>query len=321
MKKNNTFKLLSLSLIFGVSSLCSCNVANNIYVEGDFTYTLLDDQTYSVRYTGNEKNVILKDSVNGHTVTKIDSKAFLNNNTIESIVIPDSIIEIGSNAFSNCSSLQTVNLHQNIKLDSNVFYNSNNIKFNESENGFYLGVENNDYYYLVKTKYDSSSETFNVNDNTKVIYEAFINSEYKYINIPNGIEEISAYSFNNSNIESITLPESIHSLKSTFTNCKNLTQINLPSTLEKMERDSIYNCNNLKKIIIPNSVKFIGSRSITENNSLEEIEFEYHGNWNYMDNKNYKYNIGKPETIKLNDSKKNVEYFQNTYSFCVFYRN
>ena len=42
-------------------------------------------------------------------VTEIGDEAFMNNTTIEEIVIPDTVVVIGKRAFAGCTSLKKMN--------------------------------------------------------------------------------------------------------------------------------------------------------------------------------------------------------------------
>ena len=59
-----------------------------------------------------DKNIIIPDKYKNLPVTKIESKAFYQNTNIESITIPQSIIEIGVDAFAECNKL-TYNTYDN----------------------------------------------------------------------------------------------------------------------------------------------------------------------------------------------------------------
>ena len=62
-----------------------------------------------VRYDGNEAVVKIPETYQGKTVTEIAPDAFLNNTTITSIDLPDTIEVIGARAFKGCTNLRTMN--------------------------------------------------------------------------------------------------------------------------------------------------------------------------------------------------------------------
>lgn len=57
--------------------------------------------------------LIIPEFINGTQITRIDTEAFKNKTGITSIVIPDSIEEIKSNAFLGCSALQSIIVDEN----------------------------------------------------------------------------------------------------------------------------------------------------------------------------------------------------------------
>jgi len=77
---------------------------------GDYTYEILDDGTAKITaYAGAEKDLIIPDTLDGYCVTKIGEGAFYDAD-MESVIIPDTVREIGSRAFESCFFLQSVTL-------------------------------------------------------------------------------------------------------------------------------------------------------------------------------------------------------------------
>jgi len=67
-------------------------------------------------YTGNPKNVVIPMSNNDIEITSIGAMAFQNCETLESISMPDTVIEMGSLVFQHCKNLKKVKLSNNIKV-------------------------------------------------------------------------------------------------------------------------------------------------------------------------------------------------------------
>ncbi len=90
-------------------------------------YTLSDDGTYySVSGIGTctDTDIVIPSTYNGKPVKKIGSAAFWKNDTIISIVIPDSVVEICSSAFDGCKSLVNIKIGSNVtKIDYFAFRN------------------------------------------------------------------------------------------------------------------------------------------------------------------------------------------------------
>ena len=77
----------------------------------NFTVTYLDDGTVMLSdYTGDGEVIQVPGEVNGKTVTVIGENTFINHTELETVELPDSIVEIKKQAFMNCYNLQHVKL-------------------------------------------------------------------------------------------------------------------------------------------------------------------------------------------------------------------
>ncbi|MCL2800908.1 MAG: leucine-rich repeat domain-containing protein [Treponema sp.] len=81
----------------------------------DFTVTFTEhfDGVKITGYTGSVRAVTIPAAIEGLAVTEISNNAFANRN-ITSVVVPSSVTIIGDGAFSNCSQLTSITLHDNI---------------------------------------------------------------------------------------------------------------------------------------------------------------------------------------------------------------
>lgn len=66
------------------------------------------------KYLGTEENVVIPSTINGEIVHTIGGYAFAHNDTITSVVIPDSVTDINQCAFSYCSRLTEVHIPESI---------------------------------------------------------------------------------------------------------------------------------------------------------------------------------------------------------------
>ena len=83
-------------------------VPASIVVE-DVVYKKLTDTTCAiVGYQGTATSIEIPDSVEGMTVTEVGEEAFMNNTTLQSIDLPDTITVIRARAFKGCSSLNNM---------------------------------------------------------------------------------------------------------------------------------------------------------------------------------------------------------------------
>ena len=92
--------------------------------ESDFTYTISDNSVTITGYKGTDPDVIIPDTIEGHPVTVIFARAFLNT-AITSVQIPSTVTGIGPYAFSGCTRLKSVVFGEPSALEeirNNAFY-------------------------------------------------------------------------------------------------------------------------------------------------------------------------------------------------------
>ncbi|MBO5338283.1 MAG: leucine-rich repeat protein [Clostridia bacterium] len=156
------------------------------------------------------------------SLTSIGKYAFYNCTNLTSISIPNSVTDIGDMAFAQCG-LTSITLPNSIVTLGISAFNCENMVYNEYDNAYYLGTNNNPYLALIKAK-DKSITSCIINDNTSMICS-------------------SAFTFCTS-LESITISENITSIgNSAFNNCTSLTEIkyNVISLDDLTETNYIFN--------------------------------------------------------------------------------
>ena len=201
-------------------------------------------------------------------MTNIAASAFLLNETLSSITIPESITYIGrdwtiAHPFLGCSKLKSINVapqNKNYCSVDGVLYNKDKTTL-----------------ILCPCQKGSINIPSSV---TNIAESAFMEcSAIKSLTLPNSVEYMNSYVFQGcENLESITIPNSVKSMgDAVFRNCKKLKSITLPSGIKNIyyqtfgdcfslesvtlpeglvdiAADSFLNCPNLKTIIIPKSV-------------------------------------------------------------------
>ena len=85
-----------------------------------FTYYILTDDNKNAyvtitSYDGDEKNVLIPNSIENYPVKEIADNCFTNINKVESITIPDSVVTIGDFAFFGCPNLTKVVIPNSVK--------------------------------------------------------------------------------------------------------------------------------------------------------------------------------------------------------------
>lgn len=240
--------------IFVCCCMYLCAHAKAFVVDG-FKFSVMEDE-YSVAVVSGAEpysgDIVIPSEVeyNGlsYLVTQIGKSCFMNCTDLKSVVLPNSITEIGEDAFRRCS------------LDSIALPNSLEIIADDSFCG-------------------SKIKGIVIPDNVSSIGRcAFAGcKELKSVEMPDNVSSIGKGAFSYcSSLESITIPRKCNTLNpETFYNCTSLREITIPSTVVKFAAESpgydyqgtFENCSNLERIIIED-----GDRLLTNSQGSKLFE-------------------------------------------------
>lgn len=231
--------------------------------DSSFVFELGEDDYYSISsYNGSEKRVVIPALYEGKAVTRIDSNAFANNTTLESITIPNSVIRMEKNAFKDCSSIKSVYVD-----DISVLLG---IKFVSSESN---PLSNGADLYAGGELFTTLALEEGV---TAIKNYAFYNcTSLKSIVLPSSLQEIGENAFTGVKIESADIwgnhanyfrKDDLKTLllngKRVYNSFKELSKLEtviLKEGVEEIDGDAFYNCRSLKKIVLPTTLKKIGN--------------------------------------------------------------
>ena len=203
------------------------------------------------RYTGNEEILLIPKLVDGKTVTKIDTQAFMNSG-IKEIKLPNTITTIGDEAFAGCYNLTTIDLPTSLmNLGTYVFSGS-------------------------------SLQTITLPNNlTAIPAGTFMSTKLSAINMSDKITTIGDSCFMNcSNLVSIKLSDKLKTIgMSAFMNCSNIEEFNIPNTCTTI-KDNAFEGIGIAKIIIPKSVVNMGAHVFSGKIKYILVEnTQYELNW------------------------------------------
>ena len=217
-----------------------------------------------------------------------------------SIEFPDSVIEIGSFAFSD-TGINTFVAPPNLKrIDEKAFFNCHDLREVKLNDGLeFIGesafqgsalesieiprtVKEIDKSVTKGTKIIHSGHncTFKVNVNsTDLFYDGegglyregedglhliqLIDNDKETYDVIDGAAAIDPYAFAyHDHISNVRIPSSVLSIgESAFRVCKNLRTVNLPEGLERIEDEAFFD-TNLESLAIPSSLLKIGNRAL-----------------------------------------------------------
>ena len=228
-------------------------------------------------------------------VCMIGNGAFKGNENLKSIIMPNTIISIGSNSFENCSGLQSITLSNSLTTIGNAAFKGcsslesmtipntlTSIGANSFENC--LDLQNITLSNSLTTignaafKGCSSLEGITIPNNvTSIGANVFENcSDLQSAILSNNLTTIGSGAFKDcSSLASITIPNGVININSSaFENCTYLQTIILPTTLYTIGTSAFKNCSILSSIILPNSVEYVEDEAFKNCSLLAYIEVQ-----------------------------------------------
>ena len=225
-------KIWTVGLLFLLLAVCIKPVSAQSAVSGDFSYSLLPDDTVEITgYSGTETDLVIPNKLDGHVVTSIGEHAFYDKD-LSSVQLPDSLIKIDDYAFMNCSGITNIELPESIEeIGGNPFGNCD-IRFTVSPNHPYLAV---------------SEGTLISRPDKRILYVPV-------------------------NTESYIIPDDIAIIgNGAFYCCRNLTTIEIPDSVAGIDPYAFYNCSALTSVVIPDSVTTIGDYAFFGCTGIHEL--------------------------------------------------
>lgn len=202
------------------------------YTDGSYQFILNADNTATItKYTGNEHRITIPAQVAQGTqtypVTKIGDRVFSSYRyALTSVQIPDTVTEIGSNAFYNCTSLKSVTIQGNKPSCVKKI----------GRQAFMFCSELTDIPIL-----DSVTE---------IGSESFHHCEkLDTVTIPEGVTSVADGMFRYCyNLHTVTLPDSVTAIEERAFTGTALTQIHIPAKVTRIETDAFSECFALSAI-------------------------------------------------------------------------
>ncbi|KAH0786114.1 leucine-rich repeat protein [Histomonas meleagridis] len=166
-------------------------------------------------------------------------------NLITSIVIPETIISIGSYVFSSCNNINTLTLSSIKSIGSFAFYSC-------------TGIQTVTFSNSLETLSESSFQ---------------LCTSLTSVTIPATVKEIGKSAFYQcGTISSLTINNGVGNINAfAFHSCVKLTSVTIPSSINTINEGAFYGCKQISQLIIEKGVVTIGKEAFCQCTSLKSI--------------------------------------------------
>ncbi len=217
--------------------------------------------TDGILYNYDMTTLLLCPSANGLTeytvpqgVTLIAPEAFSRHNTLKKVVMPDSVITIGSLAFVASYALEEAAIPKNCEYIGQYVYGETKVTS----------------IHIPASLTNIRLYAFNHCDPTDITVDAG-NPYYK---VTNGVLYGGTRAIRSEvdTVGTVTLPEGIEEMDDgIFSECKGITEIRLPSTLKLIGQSAFSECDALTHLTVPEGVTQIGQGAFGSCDNLVSI--------------------------------------------------
>ena len=257
------------------------------------------------------KNVLIPAKIDGVTIVGIDPYVFVNrddyfgyvnnNTTLTSVSIPNTMEEIGENAFMQCTALSTLRFAPGSKLKTigeyafqgcssitsltipdgvknigyGAFYGLSNLKnltmSGEVDASGWISWWDIDTLTLTGTYVFGRAPA----DRDDYLWDNPLpGRNARKVILSEGITSIGEYAFNHcQNLKEIVLPASLQTIGAyAFNSCQSLEKLALPAGLQTIDAHAFEECRNLVDVTIPDSLQTLGQDCFKNCNKLQLID-------------------------------------------------
>ncbi len=271
--------------------------------EGDFVYQTNGGGAVVTAYAGLGGAVVIPDTLGGlpvrmigalafeetnvtsvtipNSVTNIDSDAFLNCTSLSNVTIPNGLISIGDYAFVRCESLTNVVIGPGIvSIGALAFGYCDSLRAITVDplNSFYTSVDgvlfDKNTNTLLQVPGGKSGSYEIPTSVTNIAHGAFIDcTRLTRITVPDTVTSIGYLAFYGcTGLRSVTIPDGVTSIQGeTFRSCVSLKSITIPDSVTSIGDYAFFGCTGLTNVVIGSGVTRTGDEAFEGCTGLTSI--------------------------------------------------
>lgn len=196
-----------------------------------------------------------------YSVTAIGDDAFAGSKLLTTLILPSSVVTIGSGVFSLCNSLASIQVEE----DNPVFFSENDILYKKNPVSLFYVPRN------IQGDVEMNSEITSI-PSSAFQYCSGITS----VTIPDKVTSIADGAFNSctalTEVNFSTTGKVATIGVQAFGKCSGLMLVNIPASVTTIEASAFVNCNNLTYLLFNEGLKTIGKMAFYGCESISSVQ-------------------------------------------------
>lgn len=233
----------------------------------DYSYSFISDDTVKIEaYHGSDTDLLIPSAIDGYTVKEIGNSVF-ESGELTSVIIPDTVCNIGRYAFYNCSRLKRVTMPCSAEIMSKAFSGCNSVEK--------VIITSGDGQM---TNYSSDPLLLD-KDNSFMQTPWYKTKEKVDVVLCNDVKSIGNYAFYRcSNVQSVTVPKTVNSLglRAFYYNKTLQSVVVSPDNLSYCDVDGVLYSKDMSTLVVYPAGKTDASYNVTDNTiNISDYAFSF----------------------------------------------
>lgn len=212
-------------------------------------------------YIGETEDVVVPNGVKRIMNNAFAPSGWGETSNIKSVVLPETVVEVGYRAFATCQKLKSFSAPAGITYGAKAFEGCKGL----ADDTGLIVIDN------IALGYFGDSEVVNIPEGVHTLGDNLFqvemfgsnanNKKITTVKLPSTLKKIGSQVFyGNASLMSVEIPDGVTEIGSNaFNACTSLVSLNIPDSVVEIGDSAFENCTSLKQINIPTSVQKLGA--------------------------------------------------------------